>query len=136
MTVYELIGLLTHCSPTDKVAIPVEVGHITIGGEPRLDVESVRRGFDWSSGTVFLHGTDETRLTVMSKEEYIQLIRYKQLVSGMRGKEDIEHLSDVFVKKDVVLQLLRQLTAKLSDGSGIDCSDVNDIINEIYEEKL
>ncbi|WWT49367.1 hypothetical protein [Escherichia phage vB_EcoM-LTH01] len=132
MKVSELIEELQKCRPDDKVSIPVEVGHVTIGGTPRREVEAVYRGFDWDSKQVFLHICADERLTVMSKEEYIELIRYKQLVSGMRGKQDIEHLSDVFVKKDFVIERLQ----RLSHVEELETFEISNLISEIIEEKL
>lgn len=132
MKVSELIVELQQCDPNDRVCIPVEVGHVTLGGTPRREVEAIYRGFDWDSRTVFLHIGDQDRLTVMTKEEYIELIRYKQLVSGMRGKQDIGHLSDVFVKKDFVIAKLQRL-AHLEE---LEHYEIPTLINKIIEEKL
>lgn len=132
MKVSELIAELQQCNPDHQVAIPVEVGHVTLGGTPRREVEAIYRGFDWDSRTVFLHIGDQDRLTVMSKEEYIELIRYKQLVSGVRGKQDIKHLSDVFVKKDFVIERLKRLI----NVEELETFEISDLITDIYEEKL
>lgn len=132
MKVSELIEELQKCRPDDKVSIPVEVGHVTIGGTPHREVEAVHNGFDWDSKQVFLHICADERLTVMSKEEYIELIRYKQLVSGMRGKQDIEHLSDVFVKKDFVIDRLQRLT----HDEELESLKISNLIIDITEEKL
>lgn len=132
MKVSELIAELQQCNPDHQVAIPVEVGHVTMGGTPRREVEAIYRGFDWDSRTVFLHIGDQDRLTVMSKEEYIELIRYQQLVSGVRGKQDIKHLSDVFVKKDFVIERLKRLI----NVEELEPFEISDLITDIYEEKL
>lgn len=132
MTVWQLIQALSLCDPNDKVVIPVEVGHVTIGRLPNLPVDSVRRGHDWDDKTVFLNVDPEKRLTPMQKGEYIELIRYKQLVSGLRGKQDIEHLSDVFVRKDFVLNRL----SRLVNVEELEPFEVSDLITDIREEKL
>lgn len=135
MTVWELIGLLSQCQPGDRVSVPIEVGHVTIGRTPCRDIEGIERGFDWDSKNVFLHIGDQDRLTVMSKDEYIELIRYKQLVSGVRGKQDIEHLSEVFVKKDFVVERLRGISSRLAEGK-LESFEISDLITDITEEKL
>lgn len=132
MKVSELIAELQQCRPDDRVSIPVEVGHVTLGGTPRREVEAVYQGFDWDSKQVFLHVCADERLTVMSKEEYIELIRYQQLVSGMRGKQDIEHLSDIFVKKDFVIERLMRLV----NVEELEPFEVSDLITDVREERL
>lgn len=132
MKVSELIAELQKCNPDHQVAIPIEVGHVTIGGTPRRGVEFVTNGFDWDGSTVFLDIDREERLTVMSKEEYIELIRYKQLVSGMRGKQDIDHLSEVFVKKDFVIERLKRLV----NVEELESFEIPDLITDILEEEL
>lgn len=132
MKVSELIAELQKCNPDHQVAIPVEVRNVTLGGTPRREVEFVTQGFDWDSRTVFLDIVRDERLTVMSKEEYIELIRYKQLVSGVRGKQDIENLSDVFVKKDFVIERLKRLI----DVEELELFEISDLITDITEEKL
>lgn len=132
MKVSELIAELQKCNPDHQVVIPVEVRNVTLGGTPRREVEFVTQGFDWDSRTVFLDIVRDERLTVMSKEEYIELIRYKQLVSGVRGKQDIENLSDVFVKKDFVIERLKRLI----DVEELELFEISDLITDITEEKL
>lgn len=132
MTVWELIGMLAQCKPGDTVAIPVVTGHVTIGRSPNLEVDSLRRGFDWDDGVVFLQVSDDNRLTPMSKEEYSEHIRYKQLVSGIRGKADIDHLSDRYVRKDFVLDRLKRLI----NVEELEPFEVADLIHDIQEERL
>lgn len=132
MTVWELIGELSKCQPGDKIVVPVEVAHVTIGGEPCEEIVRATRGFDWNSKTVFLDIDPESRLTVMSKEEYIDLVRYKQLISSVRGRQDIEHLSDVFVKKDFVLERLQ----RLAHCEELEPFEIANLIKDIIEEKL
>ncbi|QYC52434.1 hypothetical protein [Salmonella phage SSBI34] len=132
MKVNDLIELLWTCDPDADVVIPVEVGHITIGALPTVGVEGVSNGFDWDSGKVFLKVSDDKRLTTMSREEYSEHIRYKQLVSGLRGKQDIAHLSDVFVKKGFVIERLKRLI----NVEELESFEVSDLITDIYEEQL
>lgn len=135
MKVKDLIAALEECNPNNKVAFSVEKAHATIGGTPRVEVEAVRQGFDWDDGTVFLQIEDGKRLTEMSKEEYISLIRYKQLVMGLRGKEEITSLSDIFTRKDFAIGLLEDLRRDPS----LDISTLrklSKIISKIKEEKL
>lgn len=132
MKVKDLIDELQKCNPNDRVSIPVEVGYLSIGGTPRRDVAAVYRGFDWDSKTVFLHIGDQERLTVLSREEYTELVQYKQLVSGLRGKKDIEHLSDIFVKKDFVIKRLKRLLSV----EELERFEIADLITDITEEKL
>lgn len=135
MKVKDLIAELQKCNPEDKVAVQVDKGFITIGGTPRVEVDSTRNGFDWDHGTVFLQMKDGKMLTDITREEYYEHIRYKQLVSGLRGKQDIEHLSDIFVKKDFVLPRLLEISRRLVSGE-IETFEVSDLITDICEEKL
>lgn len=130
--VKELIEQLQKCNPEDKVAVQIDKGFVTIGGTPRVGVESAHNGFDWDHGTVFLKLEDGKMLTDITREEYYEHIRYKQLVSGMRGKQDIAHLSDVFVKKDFVIERLKRLI----NVEELEPFEVSDLITDIHEEKL
>lgn len=132
MKVKELIEQLQNCNPEDKVAVQIDKGFVTIGGTPRVGVESAHNGCDWDHGTVFLKLERGKMLTDISREEYTEHIRYKQLVSGMRGKQDIEHLSDVFVRKDFVLDRLNRLV----NVEELEPFEVSDLITDIREEKL
>lgn len=129
MKVKELIEQLQNCNPEDKVEVQIDKGFVTIGGTPSVEVESLRKGFDWDHGTVFLGLKDGKMLTDITREEYYEHIRYKQLVSGMRGKQDIGHLSDIFVKKDFVIEKLKYV-------ENLESYEVRDLITAIYEEKL
>lgn len=132
MKVSELISELQKCNPEDKVAVQIDKGFVTIGGTPRVGVESAHNGFDWDHGTVFLKLEGGKMLTGISREEYTEHIRYKQLVSGMRGKQDIEHLSDIFVKKDFVINRLLRLV----NVEELEPFEVSDLITDIREERL
>lgn len=132
MKVSELISELQKCNPEDKVAVQIDKGFVTIGGTPRVGVESAHNGFDWDHGTVFLKLEGGKMLTDISREEYTEHIRYKQLVSGMRGKQDIEHLSDIFVKKDFVINRLLRLV----NVEELEPFEVSDLITDIKEERL
>lgn len=132
MKVKDLIAELQECNPEDAVIIPIEKGFPTMGGTPGVELEAIYRGFDWDSRRVFLHVGDGNRLTLMSKEEYTSLIRYKQLVMGMRGKEELAGLSDIFVKKDFVIGRLNRLT----NVEELETSEVLDLITDIVKEKL
>lgn len=132
MKVSELISELQKCDPEDKVAVQIDKGFVTIGGTPRVGVESAHSGFDWDHGTVFLKLEDGKMLTDISREEYYEHIRYKQLVSGMRGKQDIEHLSDLYVRKDFVMERLKRLI----NVEELEPFEVSDLITDIYEERL
>lgn len=132
MKVSELISELQKCNPEDKVAVQIDKGFVTIGGTPRVGVESAHNGFDWDHGTVFLKLEGGKMLTDISREEYTEHIRYKQLVSGMRGKQDIEHLSDIFVKKDFVINRLLRLV----NVEELEPFEVSDLITDIREERL
>lgn len=132
MKVSELISELQKCNPEDKVAVQIDKGFVTIGGTPRVGVESAHNGFDWDHGTVFLKLENGKMLTDITREEYYEHIRYKQLVSGMRGKQDIAHLSDVFVKKDFVIERLKRLI----NVEELEPFEVSDLITDIYEEQL
>ncbi|AFH21097.1 hypothetical protein CL97_gp213 [Cronobacter phage CR9] len=132
MKVKELIEQLQNCNPEDKVAVQIDKGFVTIGGTPRVGVESAHNGFDWDHGTVFLKLERGKMLTDISREEYTEHIRYKQLVSGMRGKQDIEHLSDIFVKKDFVINRLLRLV----NVEELEPFEVSDLITDIREERL
>lgn len=132
MKVSELISELQKCNPEDKVAVQIDKGFVTIGGTPRVEVDSAHQGFDWDHGTVFLKLTDGKMLTDITREEYYEHIRYKQLVSGMRGKQDIAHLSNVFVRKDFVMERLRRLI----NVEELEPFEVSDLITDIREEKL
>lgn len=132
MKVKELIEQLRNCNPEDKVAVQVDKGFVTIGGTPRVGVESTRNGFDWDHGTVFLKLEDGKMLTDITREEYYEHIRYKQLVSGMRGKQDIDHLSDIFVKKDFVIERLKRLV----NVEELESFEVSDLITDVREERL
>jgi len=107
-------------------------GFVTLGGTPRVGVESAHNGFDWDQGTVFLKLEAGKMLTDISREEYTEHLRYKQLVSGVRGKQDIEHLSDVFVKKDFVINRLKRLI----DVEELEPFEISGLITDILEEKL
>ena len=110
MKVKELIAELQECNPEDTVALPIELEHATLGGSPRVEVDAVWRGFDWDSGTVFLYPPDKQALTLLSKEEYNELIQYRQLASSALGRNTMKGLSDVFVRKDFVIELLTKLS--------------------------
>lgn len=135
MKVKELIEELSQSNPEDKVAVSIDKGFVTMGGTPRVGVDSVFNGFDWDHGTVFLKLEDGKMLTDITREEYYEHIRYKQLVTGMRGKQDIAHLSDIFVKKEVVISRLILLTERLMAGT-MENFEINDLIKDIEEEKL
>lgn len=107
MKVSELIEVLQQVDGNLDVAIPVELGHVTMGGQPYRTILRVDQGFDWDSGKVFLKPED--KLTVLSQEEYIELIRYKQLISSMRGHQDRKQLDDIFIKKDKVREILHDI---------------------------
>lgn len=132
MKVKELIEQLQKCNPEDKVAVQIDKGFVTIGGTPRVGVESAHSGFDWDDGTVFLKLEDGKMLTDITREEYHEHIRYKQLVSSLRGKQDIAHLSDVFVKKDFVIERLKRLI----NVEELESFEISDLITDVYEEKL
>lgn len=132
MKVSELISELQKCDPEDKVAVQIDKGFVTIGGTPRVEVDSAHQGFDWDHGTVFLKLADGKMLTDITREEYYEHIRYKQLVSGMRGKQDIAHLSNVFIRKDFVLDRL----SRLVNVEELEPFEVSDLITDIREEKL
>lgn len=132
MKVCELIEQLSHCNPEYTMAVQIDKGFVTIGGTPRVGVESARNGFDWDHGTVFLTLEDGKMLTDITREEYYEHIRYKQLVSGMRGKQDINHLSDIFVKKDFVISRLQRLI----NVEELEPFEVSDLITDIKEERL
>lgn len=127
MKVKDLIAELSECNPEDKVALPIELSHATLGGSPCVYIDSVWAGFDWDRGTVFLYPPDKQALTLLSKDEYNELIQYKQLASSMRGRQDLAGLSDVFVRKEFIIELL----TKLSD---VDFD--TETIRKIKEEKL
>lgn len=132
MKVKDLIEQLQNCNPEDKVAVQIDKGFVTIGGTPRVGVDSAHNGFDWDHGTVFLKLEDGKMLTDITREEYHEHIRYKQLVSGMRGKQDISHLSDVFVRKDFVMERLKRLI----NVEELEPFEISDLITDIREEKL
>lgn len=110
MKVKDLIAELQECNPEDNVALPIELPYATLGGSPRVDVDAVWRGFDWDSGTVFLYPPDKQALTLLSKEEYHKLVEYKQLASSALGRKTMQGLSDVFVRKAFVVDLLTKLS--------------------------
>lgn len=130
MKVWELIGALSLCDPKDEVVVPVELAHTTIGGTPCRVISKVTRGFDWDSKTVFLDVDD--KLTPMTKAEFTEHIQYRQLVSGLRGKQDIVHLSDVFVKKDFVIDCLKRLI----NVQELEPHEIPSLICTIEKEKL
>lgn len=132
MKVKDLMEQLLNCNPEDKVAVQIDKGFVTLGGTPRVGVESAHNGFDWDQGTVFLKLEAGKMLTDISREEYTEHLRYKQLVSGVRGKQDIEHLSDVFVKKDFVIDRLKRLI----DVEELEPFEISGLITDILEEKL
>lgn len=105
MTVWELIGMLSKCKPTDKVVIPVELGHATVGASPSREVTTVERGFDWNDKKVML-GIEEGKLTVLTHDEYRDLIKYKQLVSSARGHSEIGLLNDHYVRRSQITKVL------------------------------
>ncbi|QQG33504.1 hypothetical protein [Pectobacterium phage PcCB7V] len=132
MKVKELIEQLEKCNPEDTVAVQVDKAFVTIGGTPCVGVDSAYSGFDWNHGTVFLKLEDGKMLTDITREEYYEHIRYKQLVSGLRGKQDIAHLSDVFVKKDFVIERLKRLI----NVEELESFEISGLITDIHEEKL
>ncbi|ARB11630.1 hypothetical protein CB7_177 [Pectobacterium phage vB_PatM_CB7] len=132
MKVKELIEQLEKFNPEDTVAVQIDKGFVTIGGTPRVGVDSAHSGFDWDHRTVFLKLEDGKMLTDITWEEYYEHIRYKQLVSGLRGKEDIAHLLDVFVKKDFVIGRLKRLI----NVEELESFEVSDLITDIHEEQL
>lgn len=132
MKVKELIEQLLNCNPEDKVAVQIDKGFVTVGGTPRVGVESASSGFDWDHGTVFLKLEAGKMLTDVSREEYLEHIRYKQLVTGLRGRQNIELLSDVFVRKDFVIGRLTHLV----DVEELEQYEVPNLITDIKKEKL
>lgn len=127
MKVKDLIAELSECNPEDKVALPIELAHATLGGSPCVYIDAVWRGFDWDSGTVFLYPPDKQALTLLSKEEYNELVEYRQLASSVLGRRTMEDLSDTFVRKSFVIELLTKLS---------DVEFDTETIRKIKEEKL
>ncbi len=127
MKVKDLIAELNQCNPEDDVVIPVELGYPTLGGHPIVNLSRIERGFDWDSRKVFLYPDEGKSLTPMSKDQYTSLIQYKQLVMGMRGKEELASLSDIFVRKEFVINLLKTLSEVPFD---------TEIMTAIKEEQL
>lgn len=129
MKVKELIERLSKVSPEYEVAVEIHKGQTALGGTPSVKITDTRVGFDWDSGKVFLILDEGKVLTDMSREEYIEHIRYKQLVGGLRGNHDIKHLSEVFVRKEFVISLLLDVLENKSQ-------DLYSVITKINEEKL
>lgn len=132
MTVWELIQALALCQPGDKVAIPIVTSYTTVGRSPSEQIASVTKGFDWNDGMVYLNIGEDKQLTPMSREEYTSHIRYKSLVGSLRGREDVAHLSDVYVKKDFVIERL----TRMINVEELEPFEVSDLITDIQEEKL
>lgn len=132
MKVKELIEKLSKVNPEDEVVVAIHKGQPTLGGTPSVKITDTRVGFDWDSGEVFLILDEGKVLTDMSRDEYTEHIRYKQLVGGLRGGQDIKHLSDVFVRKDFVIERLKRLI----NVEELESFEVPDLITDIYEEKL
>lgn len=123
MKVRELRDLLGAVNEDLEVVIPVESGTVTIGATPAVTVDYVRQGFDWDTGKVFLRNS-RNALTTMSQEEYTEHIRYKQMVSSLRGKGEINH---VMFREGVV----QRLNMILSNGNSE--IEILDLINDILE---
>lgn len=126
MKVKELKELLSKMDENHEVVIPVESGTVTIGQHPSVTVEYVRQGFDWDTGKVFL-SNGRNVLTTMSQETYNEHIKYKQMVSSLRGKGDINHV----MFRDGVVQRLNLILA----NSNFEIEVLN-LINDILEGEI
>ncbi|EDL8063731.1 hypothetical protein CTA21_16395 [Salmonella enterica] len=72
MTLAQLAGAVarmndTRMSRIDRIAIPVELPHATLGASPSVAVVSVNPGIDWDSGTLFIY--PQQKLTPLSPED-------------------------------------------------------------------
>ncbi|EJG5415719.1 hypothetical protein NAD41_002358 [Salmonella enterica] len=75
MTFPQLINALNRLAMTgsgrgghaERLVIPVELPHASIGATPSVAVVNVSAGIDWDSGTVFLH--PQQKLTPLSPDE-------------------------------------------------------------------
>ncbi|EEK4465146.1 hypothetical protein GNM83_20175 [Salmonella enterica] len=54
-------------SRVERICVPVELAHATIGARPSVAMVDFSIGFDWDSGTLFLH--PERPLTTLSPAE-------------------------------------------------------------------
>lgn len=133
MKAWQLINILSSGNPDDDVVIPVVSANVTIGRSPTEEVTSVRRGFDWDSGRVFLQIGENKQLTTMSREEYNEHIRYKQVVSSLSGYEARQKFLEEYVHKDVVLRRLHELNNRLINGK-LENFEIADLIHDLQGE--
>lgn len=132
MKVKDLIVELEKCNPEDTVSVPVTLAYATLGGQPCREVRCVTSGFDWDKGQVFLDLDVEQYLTPLTKQEYLELVEYKRLVMYIRGRGDLESLSDIFITKAKARNVLHQAVA--STNMNKNC--FNALMNFIDEAKL
>jgi hypothetical protein len=113
MKVRDLLELLSKKNPEDKVMFRVEKPHTTIGGSPAVAVVGVTNGFDWDDGKVFLNTPLGTHLFVGDQRFYRDNIEYKQLVGGIRGKNDLEEAKKNFLSRkefeDIIIETCEKL---------------------------
>lgn len=112
MKVKELISHLETFNPEDKVVLSVAADRITMGGSPLVDIDNVIGGFDWDHGKVFLHPPIGINLIQTTRDRFRELIEWKQLVSGIRGKGDIEEAKKNFIRREDLRDTLSKTIEK------------------------
>lgn len=112
MKVKDLIAQLEAFDPEHKVSLSVDVDRVTMGGSPRVDIDNVIGGIDWDDKVVFLHPPIGINLIQTTRDRFRELIEWKQLVSGLRGKGNIDEAKKNFIRREDLRDTLTKMIEK------------------------
>ncbi|AXN57817.1 hypothetical protein KASHIRA_01630 [Serratia phage vB_SmaM-Kashira] len=108
MKVKELIDLLSKMDPEATALFAADRLHASIGGTPALPVATVSAGFDWDNNKVFIGPPVGAHFLQVSREDFREVIEWKQLLSGCRSRGEVKAIQAKYIDKE-------ELRGKLAD---------------------
>jgi hypothetical protein len=112
MKVHELIDLLSKMDPEAKALFAADRLHASIGGTPSLPVATVSAGFDWDQNKVFLGPPVGTHFLQVSREDFREVIEWKQLLSGARSRGEVKAIQAKYIDKEELRDKLSSIIEK------------------------
>lgn len=112
MKVQELIEMLSKMDPQAEAVFAADRLHATIGPSPSLPVSTVTAGFDWDSRTVFIGPPIGTNFLQVSREDFREVIEWKQMLSGCVSREKIKTIQAKYIDREELRGKLSEIIEK------------------------
>ncbi|URC22206.1 hypothetical protein CHUUTOTORO_01210 [Serratia phage vB_SmaM-ChuuTotoro] len=112
MKVKELIELLSKMDPEAKALFAADRLHASIGGTPSLPVSTVSAGFDWDNNKVFIGPPVGVHFLQVSREDFREVIEWKQLLSGCRSRSEVKAIQAKYIDREELRDKLSNIIEK------------------------